>query len=203
MKISADGVRRFSIALRNAVATGVAVDASSNIYVCGATDGDTHTSSGVFLPGPFQTTPGVFQPSSGEGFVAKLDPEGKVLWASRLSARPHALALDASGAVYLTGMAKDNFRTTAGAVQPAMRPQQCSPDVYGSISHRSCTDAFIAKVSSDGARLLYASFLGGSREEFGNAIAVDAAGKVYVAGETYGCLTVFGKGALYSVSGSG
>jgi uncharacterized protein (TIGR03437 family) len=63
-----------------------------------------------------------------------------------------------------------------------MLPARCSPGQYGAIA---CTDAFIAKVSPDGTELLYASFLGGSREEFGNAIAVDRGGTVYLAGETY------------------
>jgi len=171
-KVARDGTRQFTVTLANVVPTAVVVDANANIYVCGATYGN------------FQTTPGVFQPATGEGFVARLDAAGNLLWASRLSAKAYALALDPSGAVVLTGMAMQDFTTTAGALQPKMSPQQCSPDQFGS-SLRSCTDAFVAKVSADGTKLLYATFLGGSREEFGNAVAVDSAGNLYVAGETY------------------
>lgn len=45
-------------------------------------------------------------------------------------------------------------------------------------------DAFVAKISADGSTLLYATYLGGSREDVGNGIAVDALGDAYVIGTT-------------------
>jgi hypothetical protein len=46
-------------------------------------------------------------------------------------------------------------------------------------------DAIIAKLDSSGSRLVYSTLLGGSLDDAVNAIAVDAAGNAYVAGETY------------------
>jgi len=45
-------------------------------------------------------------------------------------------------------------------------------------------DAFVTKVSSDGATLLYSTYLGGSRTDYGNGIAVDTFGDAYVTGFT-------------------
>jgi hypothetical protein len=45
-------------------------------------------------------------------------------------------------------------------------------------------DAFVTKLSADGARLLYSSFLGGGRSDEALAVAVDNAGNVYLTGET-------------------
>ena len=46
-------------------------------------------------------------------------------------------------------------------------------------------DAFVTKLSRDGSQVVYSTFLGGSYRDYGNAIAVDAAGNAYVAGETW------------------
>ena len=53
------------------------------------------------------------------------------------------------------------------------------------------TDAFVAKVNPAGSALVYAGFLGGSSNEFGNGIAVDGAGDAYVTGQTYSAAAGF------------
>src|SRR5262249_56131745 len=45
-------------------------------------------------------------------------------------------------------------------------------------------DAFAAKLSPDGGRLVYSTYLGGNDGDGGSAIAVDAAGNAYVTGVT-------------------
>ena len=45
-------------------------------------------------------------------------------------------------------------------------------------------DAFIAKVGSSGGALEYAGYIGGAGVEFGRGVAVDAAGRAYVTGDT-------------------
>src|SRR5207302_6803111 len=88
------------------------------------------------------------------------------------------LALDQAGNMYVTGWTQsDDFPTTAGAFQPRMN---LSPTLdrafYG-------FDAFVLKLSSAGA-IVYSTYLGGQRREFGEAVAVDADGNAYVAGRT-------------------
>jgi len=46
------------------------------------------------------------------------------------------------------------------------------------------TDAFVLKLTPDGSQIVYSKYLGGSGGEIANAVAVDAAGNVYVAGLT-------------------
>ena len=45
-------------------------------------------------------------------------------------------------------------------------------------------DAFVAKLKPDGSGLEYATYLGGTGSDRGNAIAVDAQGSAYVTGQT-------------------
>ena len=45
-------------------------------------------------------------------------------------------------------------------------------------------DAFITKLNSSGSGVLFSTYLGGSFGDIGNGIAVDAAGNIYVVGET-------------------
>src|SRR5690606_38464529 len=45
-------------------------------------------------------------------------------------------------------------------------------------------DAFVAKLNPAGDTLVYLTYLGGSGEDIGDAIAVDGAGNVYITGMT-------------------
>jgi uncharacterized protein (TIGR03437 family) len=172
-KLSRDGKQQlFRVTLPPSLPAAMAVDASGNVIVAGT--------AGLEFP----TTAGVFLPDSGTGFIVKLDAEGRLLWASRILADPRAVAVDASGAIYLTGAAGREFQTTRGALKPEIGPSRCRADRSGT-SVLPCTDAFFAKVSGDGTQLIYATFLGGSDNDYGYAIAVDSAGSVSIAGETY------------------
>ncbi len=82
-----------------------------------------------------------------------------------------AVAVDASGAVYIAGYTNStqtNFPVSAG------------PDT----THNTGYDAFVAKVNASGTALVYCGYIGGSGDDMGRAIAVDASGNVYVTGET-------------------
>jgi hypothetical protein len=45
-------------------------------------------------------------------------------------------------------------------------------------------DAFVAKISADGQKLLYSSYLGGRGEDWGYSVGVDGAGNAIVVGQT-------------------
>src|SRR5262249_40152682 len=45
-------------------------------------------------------------------------------------------------------------------------------------------DAFVAKLNASGSAVLYATYLGGSNEEFASDIAIDVTGTAYVTGQT-------------------
>ena len=79
------------------------------------------------------------------------------------------IAVDPQGNAYVTGSTiSSNFPVSPLPVQG---------------QRAGVTDAFVAKLSPSGV-LLYSTFLGGSGDDIGNAIAVDAAGNAYVGGTT-------------------
>jgi hypothetical protein len=88
-----------------------------------------------------------------------------------------AVVADAGGNAYVTGSAGgSDFPTTVGAFDRTFG---------GGCDSLSCADAFVAKLNPSGTGLVYATFLGGSGYDKGNAIAVDGSGHAYIVGETY------------------
>jgi hypothetical protein len=85
-----------------------------------------------------------------------------------------AVAVDNSGNAYIAGTTSSlDFPATPDAVFP----------VNGGCS-ANCYDAFVAKINTTGGGLVYATYLGGTGDDFANAIAIDAAGNAYVTGTT-------------------
>jgi hypothetical protein len=80
-----------------------------------------------------------------------------------------SIAADRTGHAYVTGLAQSVDFPTKNPLQPALN---------------GGPDAFVAKLSRDGSKLVYATFLGGSDGDGGTSIAVDRFGQAYVAGST-------------------
>jgi uncharacterized protein (TIGR03437 family) len=88
--------------------------------------------------------------------------------------------VDTAGNLYATGATTStNFPVTAGAFR-----QSYSGPVEDCCAERIVGDAFVVKVKPDGSGLVYSTYIGASQDDSGNAIAVDSAGNVYVAGST-------------------
>jgi len=81
----------------------------------------------------------------------------------------YGIAVDAAGSAYVTGLAGSTDFPTASPLQAA----------YGGGG-----DAFVSKLNAAGSALLYSTYLGGSGEDYGYGIAVDADGSAYVTGGT-------------------
>jgi len=81
--------------------------------------------------------------------------------------------VDASGNVYVTGSTTSTDFPTRNPMQPAYRG---GGDFLG--------DVFVTKVNAAGTALLYSTYLGGTGEDNGLSIAVDASGNAYVTGGT-------------------
>jgi hypothetical protein len=79
------------------------------------------------------------------------------------------IAVDKDGNVYVTG-------DTTSTNYPTSSPIQGS---YG-----GNYDVFVSKISSSGSALVYSTYLGGSAEDTGYALAVDASGAVFVSGNS-------------------
>ena len=110
-------------------------------------------------------------------FVGKLSPDGTEMLYWRVIGGTSndgavALALDGSGAAYVTGTSTSaDFPTTAGALQTSLQ----APSYQ----------AFVVKLDSEG-EVRYATFVGGASNTSGLDIAVNAKGQVLLTGQSVG-----------------
>jgi hypothetical protein len=187
---------------------GIAVDSSGDAYVVGYTTYGTYP----VTSGAYQTLCGAEYTQNGPtvmringckgagqgdvgGVLTKLNPTGTALVYSTYYSGDNgnvitAVAVDATGQAYVTGyttsynypgaLGNQCLPTTAGAVQT------CEANSTGGGTR---TFGFVAKFDAAGANLLYGSLLGPTTllqsTTTGNAVAVDAAGLVYIGGLTY------------------
>lgn len=155
----------------NNSANGIAVDRNGNAYITG------NTNSGNF------PTLSAFQANSPAGdnaFVTKLDSSGTPTYSTYLGGGGNdlgnAIAVDASGNAYITGNTQStDFPTTLSSYQNAKRSDCSNP---------TDTEAFVTKLSTTGAALVYSTYLGGGRNDEGHGITVDNAGNAHVTGHT-------------------
>ena len=90
-------------------------------------------------------------------------------WAEAKVKTVNDIAVDSNGHAYVTGSSSSsNFPTTQGAYNQTLNG----------------SDAIVFKLNPTGTDLVYSTFLGGSSSDEGWAIAVNASGNAYVAGET-------------------
>jgi hypothetical protein len=152
----------------------IAVDAAGDAYVTGLT-GSTN----------FPTTAGAFHTTyyggTSDAFVTKLNPAGTgLVYSTYLGGsgtdEGHAIAVDQSGAAYVTGFTTSTNFPTAAALPP--------PSVASDTSYNGGQDAFVTKVNPAGTGLSYSTYLGGSNNDQGLGIAVNTSGEAYVTGFT-------------------
>ena len=166
---------------------GLAVDSKGSAVVVG----DTQAGSGA---GTFPVTSGAYQTKDPNpwdtAFVSKLSPDGSsLIFSTYLGGVGNgggqqtvalAVAVDPQDGIYVGGWtAAIDFPTTAGSAQPIIGGDATFRQFGG-----SQPDGFVTKLSPTGT-LAYSTFLGGDDRDYARAIAVDAAGDAYVAGNTY------------------
>lgn len=168
------------------IVTGVAVDSSGSVYLCGATRSND-----------FPVTAEALQKGArgnNDSFSARLDADGKSLvyltyLGGTNSDEAMGMALDSSGNSVLTGRTRSNdFPVTPGAFQ----------SVYA-----GSDEVFVARISSDGKELRFATFLGASGAEQAFRPALDPAGNVYIAGDTRSPNFPLTRDAVKTVFGGG
>jgi uncharacterized protein (TIGR03437 family) len=155
-------------------AASVASDAAGNTFVAGL----TYSPNFPVTPGAFQTTIGgngtIANPASiaGDAFVAKLGPDGKVLWATFLggSGTDYAtgVGVDSAGNVIVTGWARSRDFPVLNALQA---------------TNNGDWSAFVTKLDPTGSKLIYSTYLGSPGDNEAYGLAVDAAGNAYVTGQ--------------------
>ena len=158
---------------------GIAVDSSGNVYITGL------AASG------FPTTPGpIFAGGAHDAFVTKLDSSGTVSYSTFIGsgADDAGLKIAVQGTnVFVVG------NTQQGSTFPTTNP---------TIGPGGGQDAFVAQFNSTGGNV-FATVIGGSGSESGNAIAVDGSGAIYLTGETASSDFPVTAGAFQGTKGSG
>jgi uncharacterized protein (TIGR03437 family) len=172
-KLSSEGKTLYSTTFAGSgfgIAWAIAIDSSGAAYVFG----NTNSPDFPVTPGALQTT----MQGTSQGFVAKLDPSGKIVYSTfigggtdvtpGLTSAPglDSILVDSAGDVILTGQAGTNSTIPAFPPPPAL--------------NISSTESFVVKLDPTGSKILAAV------SGVGGMIAMDGEGNIYVAGQQFG-----------------
>jgi len=157
-------------------ARDICSDGDGNMYVVGGTSSrDFPTTSGTY-----DRTFGADGKQIGpaglcDGFVLKFSPDGKLIWSTLLGGpnydRVYAVEVDHRGDVYVAGRAGPGFPVSDGAFQTEYGGSRYN-GFYGS------QNGFVAKLNSDGDKLIWASYVGVG--ELCRDLDIDADGDIYL-----------------------
>ena len=150
----------------NDQANAIDIDSDGNAYLGGG------TSSADFPP-----TPGAFDSALGgsrDAFVASLDASGGLGYSTFLGGSStedgvSGLVVDALGRASVAGDTESSDFPTVDAYDP---------------SHNGGRDAFVGTLSADGSALAQATLFGGTAFDFGEGLAADPGGNLYLIGRT-------------------
>ena len=175
----------------NGTSQGLAVDSAGSAYVTGYTYSIDFPTKNPYQSAPSAKVPPVSPGQWPSAFVTKFSPDGSSLvYSTYLGGNgydyAYAIAVDSSGNAYVTGETDSpDFPVTNGAYQTVCSP---APNNTGESSAKSScyssnTSAFVTKLNPTGTGLVYSTFLGGNGSwAYATAIAVDGAGRAYIAG---------------------
>jgi hypothetical protein len=167
----------------------IAVDISGYAYVSWGMTAkiDTNASGAASLVyySPYGGSEALAVDASGNAYfpynlgLAKLGPTGSSLLytvslGGNSSVRVRGVAADAGGNAYVTG--------EVSTINPDDPPALfTTPTAFDTSFNGGTRDAFVAKLDPSGA-VLYSTYLGGSDDDTGRAIAVDSWGNAYITG---------------------
>ncbi|MFL6352999.1 MAG: SBBP repeat-containing protein [Bryobacteraceae bacterium] len=147
-------------------ARAIAVDVHGSAYVTGYTFSTDFPTKNAFQP------PLVF--GSSEAFITKFNAAGSLVYSTYLGGDGatigSGIAVGVHGEAHITG-------TTAA-------PDFPTKNAFQTTLKSSIRNAFVTKLGAAGNALVYSTYLGGSGQEVGNGIAVNAHGQAYVTGYT-------------------
>ena len=168
---------------------GIATDLNGNVYMAGY----TNSTSGISSSGSWQSTYGG---GAWDAFIVKFDSLGNRLWATYYGQDQYdvayAIGMDVTGNVVITGLTNSaSGFTSSGAFHPTY---------HGGSTNGG--DAFILKFSPSCTRI-WATYFGGSGDDFGRCLAFDYQGNIYLTGETSSTDSISTAGAYQTTYGGG
>ena len=146
-------------------AIGIAVGSDGSAYVTGWTN-----SADFPVVNAVDSTPD----TSVDAFVARINPSGSALVYSTYLGGSKAeegwdIAVTSEGSAYVTGFTNSADFPVMNAIDPTFD---------------GTSDAFVARINPSGSTFVYSTYLGGSKDDWGYAIAVGYEGSAYVTGRT-------------------
>lgn len=172
---------------------GLDADAAGNVYITGNTDSTDFpvTANGYqqelelrgddacLIAGPLPC---------GDAFVTKINSTGNaIIYSTYLgghnSDAGFGIAVDGAGRAYVTG-GTDPFNAGQFCINPYLFPTKNAYQLLPCYGARADTDAFFTVLTASGDDLVYSTYFGGNDEEQGNSVAIDNAGRGYIAGQT-------------------
>jgi uncharacterized protein (TIGR03437 family) len=159
--------------------SGLTIDSSGSVYVVGQSE---------LSGGPFPTTIGAYKTTSctdqcNQAWLVKYTPDGKVVFSTLLGnfnlihggawGGGVGPAVDPNGNIYIIGdtWSGTDFVGTADAFKRT-------------IDAGDYQQIVVARVDASGGGMSYATFYGGTGDEYARGIAVDSCGSIYVTGVT-------------------
>ena len=193
VKYNSVGIAQWVVSVSSSNAdTGynIACDMSDNIYICGTYS--TNPVSFYDVTATVVKTLNVSSSTALDGFLAKYNSAGTLLWASYISNTNvagtdyvYSLDTDLVGNVYIAG----SFSATAGYSRFNFYDASGTASAF-SLTAAGNTDGYIAKYSPAGTPLWAASITGAAFDS-ANSVTVDASSNVYVTGVYQGTPVTF------------
>jgi hypothetical protein len=166
------------------MANAIALDAAGNITIAGQTQSKDFPTKNAVQPSCSLNGDNCEQ----DAFVTKIKADGSALvYSTYLGGTwndfARGLAVDSTGNAYVVGATYSLFFPTLDPIQPELSQGLCGNVNVWPYKDRECYDAFVAKVNPTGA-LIYSTYLGGTNDDFGNGIAINASNVAYIVGHT-------------------
>ncbi len=148
----------------NDISDSIVIDSYGNAYVTGGTDTGFPTTAGAY-----DTTAN----GNSDAFVAKINSTGSALVYSTYlggsgNDNGNSIVVDSLGNTYVTGLADFGFPVIS----------------HDKSYNGGLSDAFLTKLNSAGSALSISSYLGGTYEDYANALFMDKDNNLYITGVT-------------------
>ena len=148
----------------------IALDTNGNVFVVGQT-----LSRNFPTRNAYDSTANGADTNLCDVFITKFNASGSsLIYSTYLGGISNDvagdIAIDSAGNAYITGSTES--------------PDFPHINAFQSVNN-GLNDIFVTKLSSNGTSIVYSTFLGGSVDDFGRAIAVDSSGSAYITGKSW------------------